>query len=171
LFEVNVEPSDSTYPCDTGAHQARRYSPYLDGVKLPELDCTAIDQADQRIVSRFFGTNDNYFYGAAKAALSPPLSKTAAAFHSLLVSEDDRPHDDRCLSIEIQRSRVLRLDGALKAVLVPDFLMAEAEVNAKLEHWKSTGVNVKPYRSQTISNAARTVEQFFPVVAQLQGIS
>jgi hypothetical protein len=86
------------------------------------------------------------------------------------LAEGERNHDDRCLSIEIQRSRELVLDASLKAVLVPDFLNADDDVSRKLDFWETAGVRVKDYRAQRITNAQRTVEQIFPFVATLQGL-
>lgn len=171
LFNMAVDAPDATFPCDTGAHSGGRYTPHLDGISFDDLNCTRVVLADQRIVARFFGSNDQYFYGTAKPVLDPPASnKVSQAFHSLLVSDEPRPHDDRCLSIEIQRSQAVPLDTALSAILVPDFLFDDPEVHAALESWNTSGIRVQSYRAQAITNAALTVERLFPFVATLQGL-
>ena len=110
LFDADRLPAPfAIYPCDTGAHQRGLYSPQLDGIKFPELECASISLAPQKIVARYFGENDEYFYGAAiEALVPPPISPVAQAFHSLLTFSGPRKHDDRCLTVEYYSTRKFR---------------------------------------------------------------
>lgn len=159
------------YPCDTGAHDRGFYSPFLDGVTFPDLDCVSITAAEKRIVSRFFSTNDSYFYGDELSPLNPPPnSDTGAKFYSLLTSSRITDCDDRSQTVEMTQDQTQILDGALESVVIPDFLLAESLVMTALRRWESGGTVIRPYRLQRRTSAARTVEQLFPVVGSLQGL-
>jgi hypothetical protein len=109
-----IGPISAVYPFDTGAHYHGLYSPYMDGIAFADLECSSIDASAQRIVGRYFGTNIDYLYGEARAILDPlPASDIAKAYHALLVTAEERRHDDRCATIEIQLSDNLSLDIAL----------------------------------------------------------
>ncbi len=170
LFDADRLPAPfAIYPCDTGAHQRGLYSPQLDGIKFPELECASISLAPQKIVARYFGENDEYFYGAAiEALVPPPISPVAQAFHSLLTFSGPRKHDDRCLTVEVLQHEEIPLFGALDALLLPDFLCTDPEVHAQISTCAAYGVRVRTYQPQTISNAARTVERLFDAVLELQ---
>lgn len=157
------------YPFDTGAYKKNLYSPYMDDIRFEDLECSKISQADQRIVGRYFASNDDYFYGSARATLDPPATSAAArAYHRLLTTTEDRAHDDRCLSVEIQSSVDVSLDDALSAIALPDFLAAEPQIRDSIDAWEAGGVVVHFYRPQTITNASRTVEALFLTIIKLQ---
>jgi hypothetical protein len=112
------------YPCDTGAHHLGYYAPFLDGVTLPELECGSVEFADQRIVARYFGNNEDYYFSKAADTLVPPArSAIAKAFHRLLTTEEPRHHDDRCLSIEIILNTEVVLNDALRDFSSPTFYL------------------------------------------------
>jgi hypothetical protein len=159
------------YPCDTGAHSRGFYSPFLDGIDFPDLDCISVDDADKRIVSRFFGDNESYFFGQELGSLSPsPTSNVAHAYHDLLASRRVTECDDRSRTIELIQSGNLDLSAALKAIIVPAFLRADPVVAPALRSLELAGIDVLPYRPQSQTSAARVVEQLFPVVGELQGL-
>lgn len=159
------------YPCDTGAHERGFYSPFLDGVTFSDLDCISVADAEKRIVARFFGANDSYFYGEELSPLSPPLAgDTATKFYDLLTSSRITDCDDRSQTIELIQSQAQNLDDALEGVVIPDFLLGEPLIMAVLRRWESGGTVIRSYRPQRRTSAARTVEQLFPVVGSLQGL-
>ncbi len=160
------------YPCDTGAHDRGFYAPFLDGVPLPDLDCRSVSDADKRIVSRFFGANDAYFYGEELSSLNPaPNSVAGSKFYDLLTSPHVTECDDRSQTVELTQDQVQGLDDAIESVVIPDFLLAEPIVTTALRRWEAGGTTIRSYRPQRRTCAARTVEQLFPVVGSLQGLS
>lgn len=159
------------YPCDTGAHSRGFYSPFLDGISFSDLDCVTVSDADKRIVSRFFGDNESYYFGQELDSLSPAASSnTALAYYSLLSSRRVTDCDDRSRTIEYTQNADLDLSRALEAIIVPDFLLADPIVAPVLRRWETAGINVVPYRPQSQTSAARVVEQLFPVVGGLQDL-
>ena len=160
------------YPCDTGAHKRGFYHPHLGGIDFPELDCVSVLDAEQKIVSRYFSSNSSYFFGEERASLSPaPTSATAKSYYELLRSHNVTEYDDRSRTIELTTNAALDLTTALRTVIAPDFLWAEPDIISIIEAWEANGVIVKPYRPQSQTNAARTVERLFDTVGQLQGIA
>lgn len=159
------------YPCDTGAHSRGYYSPFLDGVMFSDLDCVNVTDADKRIVSRFFGGNDTYFYGEELSLLMPLLcSETGKKFYELLTSPRITECDDRSQTVELTQDQTQGLDNALESVVFPDFLLAEPLVMTALRRWEAIGTVTRSYRPQRRTSGARTVEQMFPVVGSLQGL-
>lgn len=166
-----IESITGIYPCDTGAHDRGFYSPFLDGITLNDLDCIAVENADRRIVSRFFGANDSYFYGEELPALNPPATEeTALRFYDMLTSARITECDDRSQTIELMQDKNQDLDDVLDSIVVPDFLLAEPLIAAALRRWEAGGATIRSYRPQRRTSAARTVEQLFPVVGSLQGL-
>ncbi|ASW09972.1 hypothetical protein [Rhizobium sp. 11515TR] len=159
------------YPCDTGAHGGSLYAPYLDGVTFADMNCASISDAEGRIVSRFFDNNEDYFYGLPVEALTPAANATAAAYHTMLSSLNNTKLDDRSRSIEVVQDSTMPLLGALEAIIAPDFLRADPDVSPFLDKLLAGGVNVEFRRAQTLTNAAKMVEAFFPEVARFQGIA
>jgi hypothetical protein len=172
LFKADSMPAPyAVYPCDSGALKKGLYAPHLDGMVFHDLDCSSQTLAEQRIVTRYFGGNEDYFYGAVLETLVPvPTSPAATAFHTLLTASGSRQHDDRCLTIEVLQTEHLPLVESLGDLLVPDFLLIEPTVHTLIKACEKAGVRVRPYRPQTITNAARTVEQEFHTIWQLQGL-
>jgi hypothetical protein len=169
LFNASMITIEGVYPFDTGAHQRSLYSPYMDGISFPDLECSRVRHAEQRIVMRYFETNEEYFYGAAKDTLTPPpTSPVAQAYHRLLTATGNRPHDDRCLTIEIQSSIDVTIDHTLAAIVFPDFLNEDPQIRDRIDTWETEGVVVHPYRPQTVSSAAQTVDSLFPTILKLQ---
>jgi hypothetical protein len=159
------------YPCDTGAHHRGYYSPFLDGVTFSSLDCVSVNDADKRIVSRFFGQNESYFYGEEMSPLDPPLcSEIGAKFYELLTSSRETDCDDRSLTVELTQDQNQDLDNALESIVFPDLLLAEPLVMTALNRWEASGTTIRSYRPQRRTNGARTVEQNFPIVGSLQGL-
>lgn len=166
-----VQSITGIYPCDTGAHDRGFYSPFLDGIAFADLDCVGVVDADKRIVSRFFGANDSYFYGEEFATLTPPATNAIARkFHDLISSPRITECDDRSQTIELTQDHFQELDNALESIVVPDFLLAEPLVASAIRRWEAAGTTVSSYRPQRRTSAGRTVEQLFPVVGSLQGL-
>lgn len=172
LFRRSAVASISRiFPCDTGAHSRGFYTPFLDGVDFSDLDCASVGDADKRIVSRYFGSNDAYFYGEEVPSLSPlPTSGVASKFYDLLTSARITDCDDRSQTVELLQDQVQSLDDSLEGIVLPDFLSAEPGVAAAIDRWKAAGTKVKLYRPQRRTSAGRTVEQLFPAVGALQGL-
>lgn len=159
-----------TYPCDTGAHYNKLYSPHLDGVSCHDLDCAAVPEAENRIVTRYFGSNKQYFFGYELPVLSPePTSPTALQYHGMISSPEPVDYDDRSRTIEVTQNSALLINTIYKIVM-PDFLLADDTVKSFIKEFKNQGREVKYYRSYRQTNAARTVEQFFTDVGLLQGV-
>ena len=171
LFRRGAIHAQGIYPCDTGAHDRKFYSPYLDGITFDDLDCITVANADKRLVTRYFESNERYFYGEVREVLNPlPLSSVAKKYHALLTSTDSTDCDDRSRTIELTNNAVIDLSKMLEQVILPDFLLADGHVAPVVNRWKSDGIVIRHYRPQRLTNAGRTVEQLFPVVGSLQGV-
>ncbi|MBI1774612.1 MAG: hypothetical protein HYR63_04615 [Proteobacteria bacterium] len=170
LFDAElIDQYHSVYPCDTGAHHRGLFDAQLSGITLCQLNCQTIEFAAQRVVARFFRSNFNYFFGRATTLLIPPATNPVAdAFHKLLTAPGTRDHDDRCLTVEVQRPTSLPLPGRLRALLLPDDVAAE--MAARVQLFESNGVDVQIYHPQAMSNPSRIVEQQFERIAKMQDI-
>ncbi len=172
LFDKKSVPSRvGVYPCDTGAQLRNYYSPFLDGVSISDLYCITIGEAEGRIVSRYFGKNDDYFYGQELSTLIPaPISSVAVAFHNLLTSNRASACDDRSRSLDVTQNVDFSLHTCLRSVFLPDFLAADAVVKPVVTDWEQVGIQVIFYRPQNQTSAGMAVEQLFPDVGKLQGL-
>ena len=123
------------------------------------------------LLQDIFEDNIPYFYGEERRVLAPlPLSSVAKQYHELLRSTRYSECDDRSRTIEITSNAVVVLSNALEEIILPDFLLLDAEIAPVVARWKSEGKIIKPYRPQSQTSAARTVEQMFPTVGALQGV-
>lgn len=172
LFDKNAVPSRvGVYPCDTGAHSNSCYSPFLDGLSFDDLDCVTVNSAENRIVSRYFGGNDDYFHGQELATLTPaPTSEAAIAFHSLLTSDRISECDDRSRTIEVTQNAEFALPNFLRSAILPDFLAADSVVAPVVANWRGLGVGIEFYRPQNQTSAGMMVAQLFPGIGKQQGI-
>jgi hypothetical protein len=172
VFKREALPAGvGVYPLDTGAHHERRYSPHLDGVPLADLECSGVPTAEGRIVSRYFESNEEYFYGAERGALDPhPTSAVAQGFYDFLVDSGRMNYDDRSRTVEFVCDEGININATLHGVILPDFLLHEADIAAWVAQCETAGVQVKKYRPQSQTCAAREVERRFPEVADIQGI-
>lgn len=173
LFDkAAVESLSGVYPCDTGAHSHHYYYPHLDGVDFSELNCVSVTEADQRIVARYFCDNNSYYFGQERTYLSPvPTSAIAKDYYNLLKSRAVTDCDDRSRTIELTTPAELDLSSALQTVIAPDFLWGDPMMAPILREWELGGIVVTPYRPQSQTNAARTVERLFDTVGRMQGIA
>ncbi|MFF9551290.1 hypothetical protein [Methylobacterium fujisawaense] len=166
-----VPPGADIYPLDTGAHHERRYSPHLDGVTFADLECSSVPDAEGRIVYRYFENNEDYFYGSERQNLEPgATSAVAKGFFGFLVDSSRMNYDDRSRTVEIIHDQNINLSATLCGVILPDFLLHETEIAAWADACKAAGIQVKKYRPQSQTCAAREVERRFPEIADIQGI-
>lgn len=171
LFRRDAIHAQGIYPCDTGAHDRKFYSPYLDGIEFDDLNCVRVIDADKRLVTRYFENNVSYFYGEEKSVLDPlPLTEVAKQYHALLRSTRSTDCDDRSRTIELTNNGVIILSDALEQIVLPDFLLADGDVAPVVAKWRSEGKIIKPYRPQSQTSGGRTVEQLFPTIGSLQGV-
>ncbi len=166
-----VDKYYSVYPLDSGAYNHGVYSPHLDGIDFPDLDCSSIPDAEQKIVSRYFLDNESYFFGDERSELNPnPSSSAAKTYFDFLSYKGKTSYDDRSRTIEVTTCDNLDLSKSLRMVVAPDFLWSDDDIRPTIDGWKNSGVTVRPYRPQSQTNAARTVERLFDVVGDLQGV-
>lgn len=166
-----IATSAGIYPCDTGAHNAKMYDRHLSGIPFQDLECSSVSIAEGRIVNRYFDNNLEYFYGDPRGHLVPnPTSTVAASFFNLLQDGAESVYDDRARTIEVIHAQEINLIPSLLGVILPDSLLSEPAVATWTAQCRTAGVQVKPYRPQSQTCAAREVERRFPEIAALQGL-
>ena len=123
---LNNKPARALYPFDTGAAHAGLYKPciepcHVDGYSLKPA---TIENA-RRVVSCFFGTNENYLSSRPKADLHFSSGEGEASSYCKLINGGGHPDcDDRCSAIEVQVAEKLNLrNGVLTAVVLPSFFL------------------------------------------------
>ena len=81
------------------------------------------------VVSKFFGTNENYIKGIPKNNLEiPPLEFEAQCYYNLITDDNFQQYDNRKLTIEIQINSALNLIYSnVLLVVLPDSLLKCAE--------------------------------------------
>lgn len=131
-------------PFDTGAYgmYSRHTHPKMqceDFLLAPNLSTPG------RVVSRFFGTNKNYFDGTPTRIVIPPLEFEAFSYQELIHDKSSTQYDDRRNLIELQFSESLSLDANVLLVVLPGIFLDIAEVQATLvNRWKA---EIRHYRT------------------------
>jgi hypothetical protein len=119
-------------PFDTGAFFRKMYSDHMH----PKMQCkdflmTPDLSTPGRVVSRFFGTNYNYYFGIPTKIAIPPLEFEAFSFQELIHNKSSTYYDDRRNSIELQSKEVLSLDtNDVLLVVLPGVFLSEQTVQA-----------------------------------------
>lgn len=137
------------FPFDTGAFHLGLFARHLH--KSMTCDDFALepvlDSAD-KIVSKFFGTPNDYFLGTPVSGLNiPPFDFEAQTYYNLLKDEANTAFDDRkgCIEIQSEHSLDLNADTVLAVVLPSIFMDEESLTKIIVGEWKAEPLTYEVY--------------------------
>jgi hypothetical protein len=154
--ELLPEPR-RVYPFDTGAFIEGRYGSYMpEKAELVDFELEPARESAARLVSLFYGNNQNYFRGeVATTKQLSALDYAAHTYRSLAASETSTDFDERCCTCELQFERDIPLgDGVLESIALPDRAYEDPALRKHCDEvWR-----IKPilYRLMRTSIKART---------------
>lgn len=106
------------YPFDSGAFEAGRFEGFFHKkMPLSDFRLTPGNHSPERLITRFFGTNDNYYHGVS-------LTISDGDEYEITLSQLYSPHgapsfDNRCSTIELTFSIELPISQYVFAVAIP----------------------------------------------------
>ena len=106
-------------PFDTGAFKGKLFAEYMH----PRMDCNdflldpTLDMPN-RLVSRYYASNQSYFNGEPLKIEIPPIEFEAISYYNLINSNASAPYDDRNATVEIQSESNLVLDPDTVVLIV-----------------------------------------------------
>ena len=140
----DVEDCRRMMPFDSGAFSAGLFSPAVFArIHRDDFQLTPRMESAQRLVSKFYESNGDYFWGRPKPAVSiPALQFEAEAYQELVQSRAAATFDDRCSALEVQLHESYPLaDGTVLAVIAPEPLLIEPVVKEAIGvRWRAQGI-------------------------------
>lgn len=117
------------------------------GLTLPDFELGADPSVPLRLVTAFYETNRNYYEQIPTIAENDvPLSKAAPRAYARLIHEAGLGKmDDRCSTIEVQFNTSISLKSALRAVIGPNVVLSDPDVETSLA--KCDDVTVFTYKT------------------------
>jgi hypothetical protein len=126
------------YPFDTGASQKGLYEPEIKANQaLQKYHVAAVIESAQKIVHRFFETNDNYLACKPRIGLAfNPTEVDAEAYYKLVKGGGQPECDDRRSAIEVQIADKVSLREHLMAVVMPTNFLEDTDLRRTLfDEW------------------------------------
>jgi hypothetical protein len=156
------------YPFDSGAYSSGLFKGFLVGLKLDKFEIGEFPFAPRRLVSAFYSTNKNYYFGNVRPGIDvPPTYIEVSAYLDLLndtsvhFAGDTDSSDDRRQTIEIQCGSPVELkfpaaSGAEASLVVKSTVLAVVLPQAILDDttvretvtllWKAEPITYMTYR-------------------------
>jgi hypothetical protein len=153
IFE-SVESSriERIFPFDSGAFRENLYPDYINFMNEDEF--LASPDTQTRIISAFFGSSENYFFGKAKSKDSFDNEFQLGVFDAELkalrrLAEDGTPSnfDDRRFTVEVQMQGAIDFaEYPPQAVILPSIYLRDEGVRNKiLDDWKAEPLTYEMY--------------------------
>jgi hypothetical protein len=153
LFDLSLMPRvHRAFAFDTGAYFGERYDDFLpDGMKMDDFGLPSDCKWLGRLVSTFFGKNEDYYRGEPKPRIAPPaLDRASEVYKSVIQCATSAVFDDRACTCEIQFNEPISLEGnGLLAVVIPDQLFDDPEVRGAFEKWKIKPILYRMHRARS----------------------
>lgn len=118
-------------PFDSGAFAGKIYSQFISpNMKLPDFELAPFIESAQKLISRFFESNNDYYWGKANANVSLPVMQfEAEAYYYLILDSSKGPSDDRSCTIELQTDHPVELTvQTVEAVVLPEQFLEDDRV-------------------------------------------
>jgi hypothetical protein len=128
------------YPFDSGAFETELYRKHFHPLMtLPDFLLNDPLETASKVVSRFFGSNQNYYLGTTDLPSPPDLEFEAVGYHNLIKDPGPSEFDDRRGSVEIQVADRLKLaEDSVELVVLPTQYLSNAHYrNTILGFWKA----------------------------------
>ena len=119
------------FALDTGAYHGKRYDNYLpNGLLLADFELPVGAQSLQQLVRAFFGDNERYYSGHAKADLTlDALDHASEVYANIIRSAVSSGLDERACSCELQFNQPIELlRECLITIIMPGLLYDDPEV-------------------------------------------
>jgi hypothetical protein len=123
-----MPPPKRVLPFDSGAFSSELYKKYLHpGMTLASFEMTAAIESAAKLVSAFFGTNNNYISGTPTVGISAgAFDFEVQSYSDMISSKSTSTEDDRRSTVELQYSNELDFcPDNLLALIVPETLASE----------------------------------------------
>lgn len=153
------------FPFDSGAFINGMYDAYRHpGMDVEDFALRINEYSPERVVSTFFGSNENYFVGVPISGLNvPALSFEADSLYAMLQNESRTPEDDRRSTVEVQVSHEISLnESTIKGVILPRvFLESEYVLEMldksyiKIETYEIHHMKIDSYMSSVFEKAKK----------------
>jgi hypothetical protein len=167
-----ITASRRCFPFDSGALVAGRFNAYVHhnmSASDFEIDIDAghsggapFPLSPQKLVSTFYGSNRNYYYGKPRGDVEiGALDFEARVCFELISSKEANDFDERASIIELQVSKKVPLDtGGLIALMLPQEMMSDRQFREVLKKFPDTEImTYTMYRSKPEYYAALAVER------------
>ena len=140
LRRNNILTPHKIFPFDSGAFETQLYKKHLHpAMALDDFLMSGPIDVAGKLVTRFYGTNRDYYLGLAKVAAPPDVEFEAMSYYNLISDPGPTKFDDRCGSIEVQvHGEVVLSDLAVELVILPTQYLANGEYQETiLNYWKA----------------------------------
>lgn len=167
-----VKTSKRVYPFDSGAyhndlfenhiHHNMRLDSFIVEPNLQMPGKIPTPDTPARIVSSFFGDNNNYYSGTPLDSIEvPPLEFEVECYCNLIKSKGQTALDDRRSTIEIQIDKPINLTKrSVNAVALPSVFIEDPDVKDKIiRKWKAEVLDYYIYHSNPSQFTASILEK------------
>lgn len=134
LREDTVPVPKRIYPFDSGAYAHGLFKDHIhprmsmeDFQLSPGLDMPA------RLVTQFYGSNENYYLGQPHSQEIPPLEFEVALYYNLISGKAKTHYDDRRSAVEVQTDAPIPLNKeTVLLVVLPTIFLDVPDIRRKL---------------------------------------
>lgn len=155
------------YPCDSGGLRGDKFDPPIPGVDYLHFELSRTLKSARRLTSKFFGTNRNYYHGAAKKNLPLPKGEVEAhKYYELITTSGTSAFDQRRSAIEAQTHERIELRNNIAFVILPTAFLGIKKVrNLIAKEWRAELITYPTYEGgipveYTTTIVERLREQF-----------
>lgn len=160
LRDEVAERAHRIFPFDSGGF-ARYHVALHDSLTLDDF---AVDPADhpRKVVGAFYDSPESYWTMApAQPRTFPVTQNIVRSYYQLITGGLAQQFDDRCSTIEIQLADQLDLAGEVLAVIAPNQVFDDPEVQAIMARW---GAEPRGYRLTRLFNPQEVAGRLFSEV-------
>lgn len=146
-------------PFDSGAFASGRLIQHFSPrASLADFEMTPHIDSAQRLVSRCFDANSDYFWGRGLSHVDyPAMQFEADGYHSLVTAAVEAEHDDRASAIEVQLDGAILLnDQVVDAVILPETFLKDPSVRRVVEdEWNAVALEYQYTRMKPLEYTSK----------------
>jgi hypothetical protein len=155
------------FPFDSGAFETELYKTHFHpSMSLDDFLITGPLELAGKLVTRFYGSNRDYYSGTTNIPAPPELEFEAMSYHNLITDPGPTKFDDRRGSIEVQiRGQVVLSNLSVELVVLPTQYLSDASYQQTiLKFWRA---DIRDYRlyhdrpNSYVSQIRAEVEKFY----------
>ena len=149
-------------PFDSGAFNNQLFADCMHpSMKLEDFELYGDILAAPKIVSCFFGTNQNYWKGKPKSEIAfKSLDFEAECYSTLIKSRSNSAYDDRKSCIEIQINQDIKFDSSnILAIVVPECFADEESVKIFIDEHNTDLLTYECYHAKPNEDARSIIDK------------